>query len=177
MLIGSSTNTSFTYSSLQAHSITGQVSLTGSPEVVSEAATAMQNARRTNIAGKLNSLEHTATTNPRPMFLKGVLQKMADVKVRDIDIAQVELDRSSVALDATQLSASTEAGLTYEQLHLDSNNMSLAFHGRFRSKAGDELGFDLQLSSSKVSAAYAALSQQISTSGETPSPEQVDVEA
>jgi len=177
MLIGASTNTSYAYSAINARSVAGQVSLTGSPEAVSEAASAMQNARRTNVAGKLNSLEHSATTNVRPIFLKKILQKMADVKVRDIDISQVELSRSRVTLDATQTSASTDTGATYEQMHLDGSNMSLAFQGTFETKSGDELGFDLQLSSSKVSAAYVALSQRIDAPSELNTSDPSDIAA
>ena len=167
MLISATSNISFAYSAIKANSVTSQVKLSGDPEAIAEAAPANQNDRPANIAGKLNSLEHAATTNPRPMFLKGVLQKLTDVKVRDMDISQLDFSRSNVALDATQITISKETGdQTYEQMHLDGSDMSLAVQGTFQTKAGTELGFDLQLNSVKVSAAYAALSYQMNGSSE-----------
>lgn len=168
MFINTDSNLSFAYSAIKANSVTSQVKLSGDPEAIAEAAPANQNDRSANIAGKLNSLEHAATTNTRPMFLKGVLQKVTDIKVRDIDIDQMDFSRSNVALAATQITISNETGdQTYEQMHLDGSDMSLAVQGTFQTKSGAELGFELQLSSIKVSAVYAALSYQINASSET----------
>jgi hypothetical protein len=156
-------NTAVGYSTLNAAAMRSEVTLSGEAGSV-EAAVSGKHAGSGNIAGKLNSLEHSATANARPMFLKGILQKLTGAKIRDLDIGQMELDRTQLTADVSQIGIQGEEGSaqTYsaEQLQLAERSMNLSVQGTIETKAGSELSFDMQLSSAKVSAAYAALVYQ-----------------
>ncbi|MCE5199823.1 MAG: hypothetical protein ABFD54_12505 [Armatimonadota bacterium] len=167
-------NTSSTYLAMKANSVQSQVSLSGDPESVEAALSAKQSSGGGNINGKLNSLEHSSTTNARPMFIRNTLRQLTGVKVRDIDIEQMNLSRSSVSLDSAQISVEQDAAsqtVSAEQMHVEGQKTSLAVQGTVQTKSGDDLSFDLQLSSTKLSAAYAAYSCETNTT------DQLDVAA
>lgn len=154
---------SSTYLNTSARYLQGQVTLSGSSDSLTSA---VSSSGTGNIAGKLNALENSSSTNARPMFLKGVIKQLTGVKVRGVEIDSLQLDRSTFDLDASQSSlqlTDDSASYSSESLSLCGKSMSLDIDGSVTTKSGETLGFDLQIDSGKVSAAYSAISCQSSS--------------
>ncbi len=165
MSVGIQSGVSSTYLNTSARYLQGQVTLSGSSESLTSAVSSSKNGTG-NIAGKLNALENSSSTNARPMFLKGVIKQLTGVKVRGVDIDSLQLDRSTFDLDASQSSlqlTDDSASYSSESLSVCGKSMSLDVDGSVTTKSGETLGFDLQIDSGKVSAAYSAISCQSSS--------------
>lgn len=154
----------------------GQATLSGDSENLTSAVSSSKNGSG-NIAGKLNALENSSTTNARPMFLKGVIKQLTGVKIKGLDIDSMQLDRSTLGLDATQSNlqiTDDSASCSLESLSLYGKSMSLDVDGTVTTKLGETLSLDLQIDSGRVSAAYSAISGQSSITNADDASQPVD---
>lgn len=159
-------SSSIAYSSMTSRSVQSRVTLSGTTGDIATAASAKKSDHPANLTGKLNALEHSASASTNPMFLRGVIQKVADVKARNLSVDQLSFTQSSFESSSTGLGIQDDgAAQTYsaEQLRVAGQDTSYQAQGTFRTKSGAELGFNVELNSSKIAATYAAASYQTTT--------------
>lgn len=157
MYISFSGNPLLSYTALKARSTQSEVTVGGNAGAASPAKSAK------GLAGKLNAIEHSTSEGIKPQHIRQVLQKTTGLKVRDIDIDQVQFSRTDSTADSTQLTVTqdSEGVITkLEQMHLDSLIRSLSAQGMLTTKDGEQITFDLKLSSTRVSAEAATMSYQ-----------------
>lgn len=166
MSISISNSSSMVYSSMAARSTQSKVTLSGASDDIAAATSGKEKSKTANMTGKLNALEHSASASTNPSFLRGVISKVADVKVRNVDIEQMDLTQSSFEFGSVGLGIQDDGTTqTYsaEQMQVAGQNMSYQAQGTVQTKSGAELGFSVELSSSKIAATYAAASYQTSS--------------
>lgn len=163
MYISFPSGTSFTYGSLSARSTSADVTISGDAE-----STAPRRVPKLNVGGALNALEHSSSMNVRPLLTRGSLQRLTGLKVRGLDIDSLQVSQSSASLDAASLaqtSGDDGEGVTVDALSANVQCTSFDLQGTVQTKSGDDVSLSVQLSSSRISACYAALTSE--TGGET----------